>query len=127
MVSGGGGGGHEDGEALALALESGDPPASTEAEAGGDGRAVEVVDLALVVFRNNVILKIQLRLVLTTLTIGHILNYTARREPPAARISGPAIGSFSYGVNRHINHGPQALRVLLAKPEEIDLSYGNQW
>lgn len=49
MISRGNGGGHEDGKALALALEGGDPTLGAEAHAGADERTVEVVDDALVV------------------------------------------------------------------------------
>lgn len=49
MVAGGDGGGHENGEALALALEGGDPPLGAEAHAGAQHGSVELVDLALIV------------------------------------------------------------------------------
>lgn len=43
--------GDESGEAVALALEGGDPAGGAEAEAGADEGPVQLVDLGFVVFR----------------------------------------------------------------------------
>lgn len=51
LVAGGDGGGHEDGEALALALEGGYPASGTERQTGAEQRAIQLMYLALLVLR----------------------------------------------------------------------------